>query len=168
MPRNLEVKIALDNFETVLKRLNELGAEKVAVLKQKDIYYEHGQGLLKLRVMPERSELIFYNRNESEGERWSDYHVLEIDKSQDAESFYAEIFKPIATVEKMRTLYLYDNTRIHLDEVKGLGKFLELETIVISTLEDAQRRFNFLVEKLGLDLSKQIKKSYKNLTEELR
>ena len=50
-----------------------------------------------------------------------------------------------AVVEKKRLLYMYDNTRIHLDEVKGLGKFLELETLVLSGLKDAKNRFNKII-----------------------
>jgi predicted adenylyl cyclase CyaB len=33
-------------------------------------------------------------------------------------------------VEKTRTLYLWKHTRVHLDEVTGLGSYLELETVM--------------------------------------
>ena len=60
---------------------------------------------------------------------------------------------------------MYNNTRVHLDEVKGLGNFLELETLVLSGLKDAQNRFNKIIDLLGLDIKKQIKNSYKILIE---
>jgi predicted adenylyl cyclase CyaB len=33
-------------------------------------------------------------------------------------------------VKKVRTLYMLDNTRIHLDQVEGLGWFLEFEHLM--------------------------------------
>lgn len=66
-------------------------------------------------------------------------------------------------VEKHRQLYLYDNTRIHLDEVKGLGSFLELETLVINGKEDAEKRFKEIIKLLGLKTENEIRKSYRDL-----
>jgi predicted adenylyl cyclase CyaB len=166
MPRNLEVKLKIDNLSRIREISLALGAEKHALLKQKDIYYNTDKGLLKLRIMPEFSEFIFYNRNEREGERWSDYNLLKISNQEKPEEFFNLIFDTVAIVEKEREVLLYDNTRIHLDKVKNLGEFLELETVVTSTLDDAKTRFNFLVDKLNLDLNNQIKKSYKNLVME--
>lgn len=60
---------------------------------------------------------------------------------------------------------MYDNTRVHLDEVKSLGKYLELETKVINGKEDAVKRFNKIIDLLQLDRSQEIKASYKNLIE---
>ncbi len=67
-------------------------------------------------------------------------------------------------VEKERNLYIYKNTRIHLDNVKKLGAYLELETVVKDiTKEEAIREFEDVVNFLNLNLSVQIKKSYRDL-----
>jgi adenylate cyclase class IV len=58
---------------------------------------------------------------------------------------------------------MYDNTRIHLDTVQGLGTFMEFETLVINGMEDAKERFSFLVKKFDIDTTKQIKCSYRDL-----
>ena len=163
MPRNLELKLKVDNLSQLRETCLSFGANKHAFLKQKDIYYNTEKGLLKLRIMEDFSEFILYNRNENEGERWSDYQILKISNKEKPEDFFNLIFNPVAVVEKEREVLLYDNTRIHLDKVKNLGDFLELETVVTSTLDDAKERFNFIVNKLNLDLDNQIKKSYKNL-----
>ena len=42
-----------------------------------------------------------------------------------------------AEVDKHRTLYLYQNVRIHLDEVVNLGRFIEFEAVI--QLEDEQQ-----------------------------
>ena len=69
-------------------------------------------------------------------------------------------------MEKNRLLYIYNNTRVHLDKVKDLGKFLELETLVLNGLEDAKKRYSDIISKLELDLNNQLKNSYKILIEE--
>ena len=42
-----------------------------------------------------------------------------------------------AVVRKKRTVYFCEQTRIHLDEVDGLGAFIELE-VVLDTGQDIQ------------------------------
>jgi predicted adenylyl cyclase CyaB len=64
---------------------------------------------------------------------------------------------------KTRKLYIYKNTRIHLDEVKNLGNFLELETVVKGNMKEGKTEFDEIVELLKLDISKQIKSSYRTL-----
>ncbi len=166
MARNLEIKIRIENPDKMIERALALGAKPFARLNQKDVYFNSDKGLLKLRIMPEHSEFILYNRNEKEGDRWSDYFVLNINNTENPEEFFKRIFETDVVVEKEREVLMYRNTRIHIDKVKELGNFLELETMVTSDLEDARERFNFLVETLELDLSKQIKKSYRDLISE--
>ena len=58
---------------------------------------------------------------------------------------------------------MYKNTRVHLDKIKHLGNYLELETLVINGQNDAKKRFNEIVTLLKLDLNQQIKKSNRDL-----
>ncbi len=162
MPSNLEIKISLNSFDDILTRIKENNCEFKAELNQKDVYYRIKEKLLKLRIENGSCSLIKYLRDENAKDRFSNYEVLNISNA-DAEKFFNDIFESYATVEKKRLLYLYDNTRIHLDEVKYLGKYLELETLVIAGEKDAIKRFNNVVDFLNLDVSKQIKASYKDL-----
>jgi predicted adenylyl cyclase CyaB len=84
-------------------------------------------------------------------------------KGKKIPEFFDGIFPVETVVEKKRELWLYDNTRIHLDTVKSLGTFLELETLVIKGKKDAQKRFDHMVETLGLDFKGQIRSSYRHL-----
>ena len=164
MPRNLELKIQCDSLSSLKKTLKKINAEFSGELIQKDVYYKNEKGLLKLRIENGEQSLIKYLRDEEGKDRWSDYHVLKL-SGGNAEEFFNDIFEVEAIVEKKRLLYMYNNTRIHVDEVKDLGKFLELETLVLSGLEDAQNRFNEIIDLLHLDINKQIKNSYKILIE---
>lgn len=162
MPQNLEIKLKLLSHSSPLSILNSLNAEFVKIINQKDIYYKTSGALLKLRIEDDNESLIKYNRDEKNPDRFSDYEVIYF-KSSGTENFFNSIFEVEAIVEKKRSLYLYKNTRIHLDTVKNLGDFMEFETLVINGQEDARSRFNFLIEKFGIDTDKQIKCSYRDL-----
>lgn len=162
MPLNLEIKIRLDSHESALNVLKNLHAEFVKDINQKDIYYTMQGSLLKLRIEDGGESLIKYNRDEVNPDRFSDYDVIYL-KSSGSEKVFNSIFTVEAIVLKKRSLYLYNNTRIHLDTVQHLGTFMEFETLVINGMDDAKERFNFLTKKFGIDTTKQIKCSYRDL-----
>ena len=162
MSTNLEIKIKLNSFDELEKDLEKINADFIKVLNQKDIYYKFDKGLLKLRIQNDEAELIRYLRDDSGKDRFSDFEYLYLPK-ENSEDFFDKIFTTEAVVEKKRRLFMYDNTRIHLDEVKKLGKFLELETLVIKDKQDAIKRFNFLINKLQIDFKNQIRNSYRDL-----
>lgn len=161
MAFNLELKIKIESFRKFENILKKNMAEFKGILKQKDIYYKYKHGLLKLRIEKGTYTLIKYFRDEH-NKRWSNYELLEL-KGKDPEKYLNEILTQEVVVEKSRKLYLYNNTRIHLDEVKNLGKFLELETLLISDRKDATKRFNEIKLLLGIENVEEIRKSYKNL-----
>ncbi len=161
MPLNLELKIKVPSHRAFENIMAKIRAEDKGILKQKDVYYRINKGLLKLRVENGTYTLIKYLRDEK-GKRWSNYELLRLD-GKNPEKYLSGFLNIEATVEKRRKLYIYKNTRVHLDTVKGLGKFLELETLLLDDRKDAEKRFKEIVGILNLDLTKQIRKSYKNL-----
>lgn len=162
MPLNLEIKIELKSHKKVEDILKTLNAPLVKIMNQKDVYYKKKGGLLKLRIEEEGCTLIKYLRDEKGKDRWSDYELLTLTGSN-PEKYLSDILTVETVVAKKRILYMYDNTRIHLDKVKGLGYFLELETLMINGKADAKKRFDFLVKTLQLDLTKELKLSYRDL-----
>lgn len=164
MPSNLEIKIGVPGFSELLIKMGGCDCHYTALIRQKDVYYRNSKGLLKLRIQEKGNELIFYNRDEVSSHRKSDYHILHL--GNEAENYFARIFDIDVTVEKVRQLYMYKNTRIHLDTVTGLGDFLELEAVVTTTVEAAQEEFDFLFSRLELGKYVSIRKSYSNLLKE--
>ena len=162
MPKNLELKINVNSHQIFRKKLIAIGADNLGILNQKDVYYKVPEGLLKLRIENGIESLIFYRRDENTKNRWSNYNILKIENG-DGEKFLRKIFAIETIVEKSRELFFFDNTRIHLDKVKSLGNYLELETLVLQSKAEAKRRFEKIRNHLGLDISKQIKKSYRDL-----
>ena len=162
MPKNLEIKVKLSSHKEVKAILEKNKIPFAGLLIQKDIYYKVDTGILKLRIEDDKQTLIFYDRNEKSKKRWSDYHLLEINKT-DGNKYLKRFLDVLVVVNKKRGLYLFNNTRIHLDYVKNLGCFLELETVVLNGLKDAEKRFNHLLDLLNLRDKKEIRASYKDL-----
>ena len=163
MALNLELKIKTISHEEIIEKINLNSGEYIDTLLQKDTYYKIKKGLLKLREQKGEFQLVKYIRNEKEGERWSDYSLLFL-SGQNVYKYLSDLFEVETIVEKERKLYIYKNTRIHLDEVNNLGKFLELETVVKEiTKEEAMVEFDKVVNFLDLDATQQIKSSYRDL-----
>lgn len=161
MPVNLELKVKINSIKKLEKLAKTASAEFKGVLKQKDVYFKNKKGLLKLRIENGACCLIKYLRDEK-GKRWSNYEILKLE-GKNIEEYLKDILAVEVVVEKNRKLYVYKDTRIHLDEVKNLGKFLELETVVTKNKNHAEKEFYEVVKMLNLDLTKQIKASYRNL-----
>ncbi len=71
-------------------------------------------------------------------------------------------------IEKNREIYLYENVRIHLDEVKKLGNFLEFEAVMDEKYRNKEvetGKVEYLMEKFGIKNEHLIGESYENLME---
>jgi len=58
----------------------------------------------------------------------------------------------LGTVKKVRRLYKVGQTRIHLDDVENLGKFVELEVVMTpeQSVSDAEHIASLLMQKLEI------------------
>ncbi len=70
-------------------------------------------------------------------------------------------------VVKLRTLYRVGRTRVHLDRVRDLGDFMELEVILGNgdTPEDGIAEAHMLMKKLGIEESQLVEGAYIDLLE---
>jgi predicted adenylyl cyclase CyaB len=163
--RNLEFKARLDDPKAVVARARELGADLWGDLRQTDTYFDVRRGRLKLRETAGlQSELIFYERDEAGETRPSDYSVAYFKDPAGLQDALSRALGVLRTVKKRRTLLLLDTTRIHIDNVDGLGHFLEIEVPVRDGDEEAaSRRLHSLIDALGLRWRDCIRKSYADL-----
>jgi len=163
MALNLELKISINSKKNIIDKILCGGGKYISSLNQIDTYFTFNKGLLKLRNQNGENQLIKYNRNETETDRWSNYSVLFL-KGEEVLKYLTDLFDIEVEVKKERKLYIYKNTRIHIDKVSRLGNYLELETMVDKiSLEEAKNEFNEVVDFLKLDLEHQIRKSYRDL-----
>ena len=130
MPINLELKAKITSPNKVLRTVRSIGnpAEELA---QTDTYFRVRKGRLKLRDVGERDgQLIFYERNEEKGERWSKYTILRVSRMKEMKDVLTKAFGVDVVVKKRRQVYIYKRiARIHIDRVAGLGRFIEFEVI---------------------------------------
>jgi homotetrameric cytidine deaminase len=128
--RNVEIKTRDADPGATLERALAIGASDEGVLTQRDTYFGATRGRLKLREQePGGAQLIAYARPDSDDQRTSDYRLAEV---SDPEALREALDAALGTrvvVDKRRHLLLYENVRIHLDEVEGLGAFVELEGV---------------------------------------
>jgi adenylate cyclase class 2 len=141
MARNVEVKARLDDLDLARAAATGAGARFEWVDTQVDRYFElDGGRRVKLRTCGRApAELVRYDRPETAGVRASDYEVLPV-RDRDAATCLVPKGAPLVVVRKRRELWLVDNVRIHLDDVDGLGTFLELEAVVDAAHDDAACR----------------------------
>jgi predicted adenylyl cyclase CyaB len=70
-------------------------------------------------------------------------------------------------VKKIRYLYMVGKTRIHLDDVEGLGHFMELEVVMGEAQSDAEGQAiaKDLMRKLGVREDALLEGAYMDLIE---
>jgi predicted adenylyl cyclase CyaB len=160
---NLELKARISSrkqIETIVRSF----ARRKFVLRQTDTYFRVKNGRLKLRVINERTaELIFYLRDESTRRRWSTYEIYPIQSPKEIKKILSEALGALVEVKKKRTLWVYKNARIHVDEVANLGHFMEFEVMVVKGKKQALRLFNELVTRFGIQPNQMIAESYSDL-----
>lgn len=164
--RNIESKFRCTDHDTVLQRALASGATDKGFLQQIDQFYDVPKGRLKLRtVNGAQCELIAYERENTTEPRASDYARY---ATQDPTSLAAVLERALSrtgVVEKARHLLILRNTRIHLDDVVGLGRFVELETVISKQSEiDAAAEHQEVITALGLGGAERIAVAYLDLS----
>lgn len=167
--KNLEIKARYDNHADLLKSMRSLGARKVKVMRQIDTYFSFPDGRLKLREFDKGvAELIVYRRPEKSHVRWSDYSYIKINNPKEVKKVLSFLFGVKVIVTKTRVLYLYKNARIHVDTVKNLGRFMEIEVLVKNGERQAEVLMNTLLTHLNIPSKDFIKVSYSDLLAKIR
>lgn len=170
MPRNVEIKARVGDLSTLRNAALAFGARPVWVRAQTDRYYVlDGSKRLKLRSWPGGAELIRYERREDAGVRPSDYEITPV-RDEAAGVCLVPKGEPLVIVRKRRELLLIDNVRIHLDEVDGLGTFLELEAVLDDAHDEAggHAACERIMQALGIGPDDLVRASYAELSRAAR
>jgi predicted adenylyl cyclase CyaB len=131
MPSNIEIKARITDLKKIEDLVAALSDTPPQRLQQRDTFFRCEVGRLKLRETGAgESELIFYSRADVAGTKQSDYEIAPVTDAAKLKSVLKQAFGETVVVEKTRLVSLIGQTRVHLDDVEGLGDFLELEVVL--------------------------------------
>jgi predicted adenylyl cyclase CyaB len=153
VPTNIEIKATVEDVEQMRRTVEALGGIPCQVLHQEDIFFHTGAGRLKIRLCSQSDpELIFYNRIDTPQPTESEYTICKVPQSELLTQILSAALGIAGVVRRRRLLFLIDKTRIHLDEVEGLGTFIELEVVLQpgDMPEDGQAISNDLMDRLDI------------------
>jgi predicted adenylyl cyclase CyaB len=168
MPSNIEIKARVRDFDEIRKRAESLSDTPLLVIPQEDIFFNTETGRLKLRILaPDRAQLIYYVRSDQEGPKRSDYHIFETPDPENLKHVLSLAYGIRGVVKKIRYLYITGQTRVHLDDVEGLGRFMELEVVMQEGQSDAEGQAiaEGLITSLGVERGDLLEGAYMDLLE---
>lgn len=167
MRANFELKARCADLGRARERAREIATAWIGVDDQVDTYFATRAGRLKLRESTlSGAQLIPYFRPDAAAARRSDYQVIAVEDGAGLARMLGAMLGVHRVVRKRREIALYENVRIHLDRVEGLGTFVEFEAVWDGGeegLAEQQRKVAFLRERLGVRDEDLVAGSYETL-----
>lgn len=154
----VEIKAKCEDHEQIRRHLHQLNARCVGLDHQVDTYFQVPRNRLKLREGTIENSLIYYNRPDQPGPKRSDVLLHIADDTKSLRKILEAVHGVLVIVDKQREIWFVGNVKIHLDQVKELGQFLEIEAIdkdgsrtedeLRAQCEDLMNQFNVANEDL--------------------
>jgi len=166
---NIEIKARATDFQEQMRRAAQLADGPGEILIQEDVFFHSPNGRLKLRLFEEgHGKLIGYLRPDQQAPGPSNYFLCPMAQPELAQKALEMTCGVRGRVRKKRTLFLVGPTRIHLDDVTDLGKFIELEVVLDqNTSEESGREIaNDLMARLGITPNDLLSHAYIDLLTE--
>jgi adenylate cyclase class 2 len=126
---NIEIKARCGRPENIRKVLQTLKADFKGIDRQTDTYFKVNDGRLKLREGNIENALIFYKRQDAAGPKKSDVSLFKTENTKGLKETLAAALGVSKIVKKKREIYFIENVKFHIDQVNGLGNFIEIEAI---------------------------------------
>ena len=124
---NVEIKARCNDPSFIRNYLLSSRAEFKGVDAQTDTYFNVQHGRLKLREGNIENNLIFYERTNKSGPKHSQFHLVKVENAKALKEVLIKSVGVKVIVTKKREIYYIKNVKFHIDEVPGLGAFVEIE-----------------------------------------
>ena len=161
---NYEFKARMKDESRIRAVLRRLRARYVGTDRQVDAYFRVPSGRLKIREGRLENALIFYRRSDARRARRARIAMMLLPRRNSVRGILSAALGVRAVVHKRREIYFVGNVKIHLDRVRGLGKFVEVEAIsrsgALGKIRSQARKFQKL---FGISASDLIATSYADL-----
>lgn len=166
MARNVEIKAYIADLDELEIEVARIADGEAIEIHQDDTFFNCSNGRLKLRAFGDgKGELIFYQRANQSGPRQSFYLISATPEPDKLRELLSLAYGTGGRVIKQRRLYFTGRTRIHLDRVRDLGSFLELE-VVLKEKENAEsgiEEARSVLSRLGVNHDQLIEGAYVDL-----
>ncbi len=128
--QNVEYKAELRDLPLAKTICDTIGASWVSTLAQTDTYFRVPDAKLKRReCVGYEPEWIFYSRSARLEPKLSNFTIYSDAQAQ--QRFGTTPLPTLCVIRKKRELYMSrGGVRIHLDQVEGVGTFIEFEALV--------------------------------------
>ena len=169
MSRNVEIKARAPQPNRLLDAAIDVADRGPTVFAQDDTFFACPNGRLKLRTFAgDEGQLIFYRRDDASGPKLSEYVIASTHEPDALRAALTLAYGTVGRVRKTRTLFLAGQTRIHLDDVEGLGHFVELEVVLADrqTIDEGQAIAAALMAQLGIEPGHLLQRAYVDLLAE--
>lgn len=163
---NVEIKARCPNPEQVRQYLFDHQADFRGIDLQTDTYFQVAEGRLKLREGNIENNLIFYQRANQSGPKNSFFQLVKVTDAAAVKEILGKSCGISRVVKKKREIYYLQNVKFHIDEVPGLGNFVEIEAgNLLADLTEAELRkqCDFYISELGIQPQDLIDESYSDL-----
>jgi len=161
---NFEFKARLRDEKRARAVLKQLGARLVGTDHQADTYFQVPSGRLKVREGRIENALIYYRRSNTPRARRATVDMMLLPRRNSLRAILAAALGVRVVVDKRREIYFVRNVKIHLDRVRGLGKFVEVEAISRSgDLKRIRAQARHFQKLFGIPSSEIVGKSYADL-----
>ncbi|MBO9562485.1 MAG: class IV adenylate cyclase [Niastella sp.] len=124
---NIEIKAKTTNADKIRQYLLNRGADFKGIDHQTDTYFNVPNGRLKLRQGNIETNLIWYHRNNQPGPKQSDFLLTPVADANTLKQTLTNALGIKVAVVKKREIYFIGNVKFHIDELEGLGAFVEIE-----------------------------------------
>lgn len=126
---NVEIKARCSHTDQIRLVLKQHKAVFRGVDRQVDTYFKLPHGRLKLREGNIENYLIHYDRPDTPGPKRSIVTLYKPPSDPALREILSRSLEIHAVVRKTREIYHLENVKFHIDQVDGLGQFIEIEAI---------------------------------------
>ncbi|MBL0334304.1 MAG: class IV adenylate cyclase [Chitinophagaceae bacterium] len=166
MNLNAEIKARCADPVAVRAYLEPQNAEFRGTDQQTDTYFNSPKGRLKLREGNIENNLIFYERNNQAGTKDSFFRLVKTDDAAALKEVLTYSMGVKVVVKKIREIRFIGNVKFHIDEVPGLGSFVEIEAGNLHadvSADELREQCEFYIRELGISPEDLVSVSYSDM-----
>ncbi len=168
--QEIEIKAVLKDRTAIVEKLTSLGCVLSAVIQQNDVVYVENTGSLEiflsnkifLRIRVNNESEVIFTAKKRMGALVAIEHEVHVDSREEIEQMlYLMGYKKALAIRKTRYTTHYRDCEICIDEVEGLGAFIEMEKLSKDgNPEEIQEELFKFFESIGIRRENRVTKGY--------